>query len=128
MKNISSYAPIVLRLGLTAVIIWFGTSQLMNPAQWIGIVPGWATGLSGMSAGTIVHINGWFEIIAGLMLGIGVWTRWVALILALHLFVIASGFGFNAIGVRDFGLTASMLALAMFGNDAFCYHYNREQE
>ena len=127
MKNISSYAPIVLRLGLTAVVLWFGTSQLINPNMWTGIVPQWATALSGMSAATIVHLNGWFEVITGLLLGVGIYTRWVALILAVHLLVIASGFGFNPIGVRDLGLTASMLALAMLGNDAYCYHYKKEE-
>jgi uncharacterized membrane protein YphA (DoxX/SURF4 family) len=125
MKNISSYAPAVLRLGLTFVVVWFGVSQLSNPNMWLGIVPHWATALSGMSAAAVVHANGWFEIITGLALGIGLWTRWVALLLSIHLYVIASGFGFSSVGVRDIGLGTSLLALAMFGNDALCYHYEQ---
>ncbi len=112
-----SYAPIVLRLALAAVFAWFGTSQWLNPSMWVGIVPSWATGLSGMSASTIVHLNGTFEIIAALLLAVGVWVRWVALLLALHLFVIAANFGFTSIGIRDFGLSFSTLAVSLFGGD-----------
>lgn len=123
LKQLPSYAPVVLRLGLTAVVAWFGASQLSHPSMWMGIVPQWAVSLSHLSTLTIVHINGWFEIVAALLLGIGLLTRWVALVLCLHLFVIALSFGMTAVGVRDFGLSFSLLATAMFGADILSLEY-----
>jgi uncharacterized membrane protein YphA (DoxX/SURF4 family) len=93
---------------------------MISPNSWVGIVPHWATGISGLSALTVVHINSWFEIITALMLGIGLYTRWVALILSIHLLVIASGFGASATGIRDFGLALSMFALSLFGTHKYC--------
>lgn len=119
-KDLSAYAPVVLRLGLAAVYVWFGVSQLMDPAAWGGLVPGWATSLSGMDAPTFVRVNGVFEVVAATLLVLGVYVRVVAALLAGHLFVIAQSLGFNDIGVRDFGLACSTLALAMFGDHAFC--------
>lgn len=121
MDKLSLFAPVILRLGLTAVVAWFGISQFMSPDQWVGVVPGWAKSLSGLDAATIIYINAWFEVIAALMLGIGIFTRWVALILSIHLLVIASGFGASATGVRDFGLTMSLFALSLFGTHKYCF-------
>ncbi len=121
MMNHKKYAPVVLRLGMCAVVAWFGASQLSNPNMWFGVVPAWALEFSHLSAQTIIRLNGWFEIIAALALGVGVFTRWVALALSAHLFVIALGFGLSAVGVRDFGLTFGLLAVAMFGADCLCF-------
>jgi len=123
-----TYAPIVLRLGLTAVFTWFGVSQLVNTAQWVGLVPTWATGIFSLSAVDIVHINGVFELICALMLGTGFYVRWAAALLALHLFVITSHLGITSIGVRDFGLSFATLALALFGEDTLCAQYEGPAE
>ncbi len=125
-KQLTLYSPVVLRLGLVAVVIWFGVSQLMNSAQWVGVVPVWAKSLSGMSALSIIRFNGCFEILTGALLAIGLWTRWVALALAVHLFIIATGFGISPIGVRDFGLSVSLLAVAMFGSDVCSFEHVHE--
>lgn len=119
-RKISRYAPVVLRLGLAAVYVWFGVSQLVNSNAWTGLVAGWATGLSGMSALTIVHMNGWFEIVAGTLLAVGMYVRIVAGLLFLHLLVIVSHLGATAIGVRDFGLSMATLAIALQGDDWLC--------
>ncbi len=121
MKKLSHYAPRILRLGMTAVVAWFSVSQFTNPSMWTGVVPAWATNLSGMNALALVHINAWFEIIAAILLGAGIYTRWVALILSVHVLVIASGFGISANGVRDFGLAVSLFALSLFGSDKCCF-------
>jgi hypothetical protein len=47
----------------------------------------------------------------------GIWTRWAALLLALHLAVITFDIGLSAIGVRDFGLTVATLALVFLVED-----------
>ncbi len=76
--------------------------------------------MSHMDASTIIHLNGFLEIAASLLLILGLYVRWVALALALHLFVIAGSLGLNPLGVRDFGLSFATLALACFGADRFC--------
>ena len=116
-QKLSSYAPIVLRLTLTAVFAWFGFSQLTDPASWTRIVPDWATSLSGMDAAMIVKMNGTFEVIASFLLALGVAVRYVSVLLFLHLIVIAYTFGNSPTGIRDFGLSFATLALALFGQD-----------
>ena len=111
-------APVILRLGLTFVFIWFGTNQLMNAESWTGFVPEWGT--FGLDPQTVVYLNGAFEVIGALMLGFGIFVRWVATLLALHLFVIASSLGLTPVGVRDFGLSFAILAVAFFGPDKYC--------
>jgi uncharacterized membrane protein YphA (DoxX/SURF4 family) len=119
MKGLSRYAPLVLRLGLAAVFVWFGISQLTNSSLWIGMVPEWATSLLHIPANTIVYLNGWFEIVAGLLLALGLFVRLLGVVLAGHLFVITYELGMNPVGVRDFGLACSTFALALFGADDF---------
>ncbi len=114
------YAPIVLRLGLTAVFTWFGVSQLVNGAAWVNLVPSWATAVAGLTALDIVHANGVLEVVCALLLGTGIYVRWVAGLLAIHLFVITSHLGLTAVGVRDFGLSFATLATALFGDDIYC--------
>src|SRR6185436_17838696 len=74
-QKMSALAPVVLRLAMTAVFIWFGVSQLINTSAWVSLVPGWATGILGLTAADVVHMNGVFEIIAGCMLGLGIYVR-----------------------------------------------------
>lgn len=112
IQRASVYSPLVLRCGLAVVIIWFGAQQLLNAEAWTIWLPEW-TALSGIAPTTIVSLNGGFEVIAGLMLLIGVWTRLVAFVLFLHLLVIIFDIGINPTGVRDFGLAIALLAVAL---------------
>lgn len=109
------YAPVVLRLGLVCVYAWFGYMQLADIAAWELWVPAWASGL--MPAHTVVLINGTFELLAAALLLAGYYTRAVALVLAVHLLLIAFDIGLSAIGVRDFGLAMATLALGLGAPD-----------
>lgn len=120
LKNPSCYAPVVLRLGLAFVYIWFGVSQIINAPAWTGLVPVWATDIFEMNATKIVHLNGYLELLLGSLLAVGIYVRWVAAFLFLHLAIITSHLGFTAIGVRDFGLSFATLALSLFGDDMHC--------
>lgn len=119
MNGLSRYAPLLLRLSLAGVYIWFGVSQLTSPNIWMSMVPDWATGMSGMTAATIINLNGWFEIVAGVLLVLGLFVRLLGVVLGGHLLLIARELGINAVGVRDFGLAGATLALALFGADDF---------
>ena len=112
----ASFAPVVLRAALVVLFLWFGLSQLTNPSGWVSWIPAWALTL-GIPDTTIVLLNGAFETILGAALLAGYFTRIAALLLSLHLFFIAYEIGYNDIGVRDFALALSTLALAMMEPD-----------
>ena len=117
MKNPNS-AFLILRLGFALVFVWFASSQLQNPEAWTGFLPAFIDKLP-ISAVAFVKINALYEIISAALLILGVWVRPVALFLAVHLFGIAFTVGFEATGVRDFGLAIGALALAIGGAGSF---------
>lgn len=119
MHKMKLYAPTVLRIGIALVFIWFGTQEVTNPNSWTIFIPAFLTNLSGLTALTVVKLNGWFEIIAGFLLLVGYQTRIVALLLALHIADIAYIVGYNPIGIRDFGLTVASLSIFMQGMSPF---------
>lgn len=109
------YAPLTIRIGLTFVLFWFGVQQISNPGMWIGFVPNAVVELSTLSAQTIVLINGSLELVFGMLLLLGVYTRVVAGLLALHLASIAIVLGNTPSGVRDWGLATACLSLVFSG-------------
>lgn len=111
-----SYAPVVVRLAISAVVMWFGVSQLTNPSMWINVVPSWVTGM-GISANTVILLNGIFEVVTSILLAIGLFVRPIAALLGFHLLVITHSFGPSATGVRDFGLSFAAFAVALAGED-----------
>ena len=117
MKNSKSLAPTVLRVGISAVFIWFGVSQLLNQGAWVSFIPPWLVSVSGISTVKLVIINGFFETVAGALLALGILVRPVAILLFLHLVGIVFEVGLSAIGVRDIGLAVATLSIALYGND-----------
>jgi uncharacterized membrane protein YphA (DoxX/SURF4 family) len=123
MKNYHATSSLILRLGMAAVVAWFGTAQITNPAAWVSLVPNWAMSISPLSRAWIIYLNGGFEIIAALFLALGIFSRWAALLLSLHLLVIASAFGSSPTGVRDFGLAVALFVIFLSGKDSYCLDY-----
>jgi uncharacterized membrane protein YphA (DoxX/SURF4 family) len=113
------YAPAFLRIGISLVFLWFGTQQLTNVQAWVGLIPRSILDISHLTAVTLVHFNGAFEIVFGLALLCGFFTRITALILALHMLSIMSAVGYNAIGVRDFGLFMATFSIFLYGMDNY---------
>jgi uncharacterized membrane protein YphA (DoxX/SURF4 family) len=60
----------------------------------------------------IVLLNGIFEVVMGTLLAMGLWVRITAFLLAAHLALVTLDIGLTAIGMRDFSLTLSTLALS----------------
>lgn len=118
-ERMKSYAPVVLRIGLALVFLWFGSQQLLHMAMWIGLIPKSLVSMTGFTASTFVHFNGSFEIVFGLCLLFGFFTRTVALLLALHMLDITYVVGYGATGTRDFGLSIAAIALFLFGMSKF---------
>lgn len=117
MQKLKLYAPSVLRYSMSLVMLWFGTQQFINTADWIGYVPDSVIAMSHLSVTTLVHINGAAEIILGTLLLFGIWTRWAALLLTLHLLDIMYVVGYGEIAVRDFGLAMATFTIFMNGPD-----------
>ena len=115
MTRSHSFGITLLRLTLAFVFLWFGFSQISDAAMWTSFVPDWATSFA--SAGTLVLLNGLVEIVAGAALAFGILSRWVGLLLGIHLFIIATSLGLTAIGVRDIGLALATLSLFFLAKD-----------
>ena len=121
-EKMQKAAPVVLRIGLALVFLWFGFAQLLHTSMWLGLIPKWVTGMSGLQAVTLVHFNGAFEIVFGICLLFGFFTRVVTLLFALHMIHIAltlvAASGLTAISVRDLGLSFAAVTLFLLGPGA----------
>lgn len=116
-KNLTKYAAPVLRIGMSLIFFWFAINQFLDPEVWEGFIPSQLTDILNISARNFVLANATFEIIfAGLLL-LGIYVRFAALLLALHLGGIVFSLGYNAIAIRDLGLMFSTFAIFLHGPD-----------
>lgn len=114
------YAPTVLRYSMAAVMLWFSIQQFIDVQTWTAYIPDAIVKLTGISAVTLVYFNATFELVFGLLLTFGIYTRIAAFLLAFHLFDIMLVVGYGEIGVRDFGLAFATLVVFMNGPDSLC--------
>lgn len=109
----------VLRVSLSILFLWFGFSQFIDQAAWIGWVPAWALTITGLEAEMVVLLNGGLEIALGILLALGLYTRPAAVILGLHLAIITFEIGLNSIGMRDFAIMLATFALVLLPPDPY---------
>lgn len=107
----ASRAFIVLRFSLALFFLWFAFQQLTDSAAWVGYLPVW-TGYLPIPGEMLVMLHGWAELVLAILLALGIFTRMVAILLALHLFTIAWTVG-GPVGMRDGTLGMSLVALAI---------------
>ncbi len=107
-------SQIVLRVGIGLVIIWFGLQQVTNPSGWTAYLPSFVKSLP-LSEISFVYLNGYFEIIFGVLMIAGFYLRIVALLLAIHMAGIVFSVGYNEIGVRDFGIFIALVSIFLYG-------------
>jgi len=115
-----TYSLALPRIGLSGVFLWFGYQQLINSQEWVGFIPQIVMKYSPISAITIIHFNGAFEVVFATALFFGICTRLSALLLGLHLAHISATLGFNSISVRDFGIVMGNLFVVLYGPDELC--------
>jgi uncharacterized membrane protein YphA (DoxX/SURF4 family) len=108
--NLSAYSPLALRLGLAAVFGWFGVDKFLNVSAWYGWIPSW---LAFVPQDPFLYVLGALEVIAAILLVGGRYVRLASLACAALLIGVVVNFGINEITVRDIGLAAMALALAM---------------
>ncbi|MEK6792490.1 MAG: DoxX family protein [Nanoarchaeota archaeon] len=125
--NSRELGNIILRVSLALVFIYFGFQQVRDPSSWSTFVPDFLK-VSGISGNNVVLLNGVLELVLGTFLIIGLYVRFSALILAIHLFGIAFSIGFTPLGVRDFGLAFATLALYFYGYDKYTLDYRFEKK
>lgn len=118
LAKLAVYAPAVVRIGVSLVFLWFGSSQLGDVQAWMAWLPAWTASLP-IGGETLVRLNGSFEVLFGILLLFGFYVRPVALLLALHMFQIAFMVGWGEIGVRDFGLAMATASVFLRGADSF---------
>ena len=109
---------VLTRISLALVFLSFGYVQLQSPAGWVSYLPGILQRLP-IDGQFFIFLNGTMEILLGLFLLLGIYIRPAAFVLGIHLFAIAATIGFNAVGIRDFGLSLATLGVAFAGNDSF---------
>jgi uncharacterized membrane protein YphA (DoxX/SURF4 family) len=99
---------------------------LIDPQGWTVFVPEFLQD-SFIPSVTIILLNGWMEVIGAALLIAGFWMRPVALVLGIHMLLIAIETG-GAIGVRDFGLTVACIALALSLPDRWTLDHKLEAQ
>lgn len=146
----AKYAPFILRIGLGVVFFWFGLDKLLRPWYWEGWMPSWMGSILPVSLTSFLYIQGIVELMIGVLLIMGLFTRVASLIASLILGGIISTFVFNAnvIGhftkfhidgdiffliltetlFRDLGLLAGAIALILLGGGAFSLDKRRGRE
>ncbi len=105
----------ILTIGLVAVFAWFGIDKFITPAAWLGWMPAWMDGLAGMPVETWLKVVGALEILFAILLLIPIRNirRTGAVLIALQLLSILPIAGFNDVGLRDFAMMMSAIALAV---------------
>lgn len=105
----------LITIGLAAVFAWFGIDKFANPAVWIGWLPRWMDSLLGVSAGTWLQVIGASELLFAIMIvsPIRNLRRAGALLMASQIACILPIAGLNDVGLRDFAMMMSAIALAI---------------
>ena len=114
------HSAILLRYAVALLFLWFGLNQLFNASAWVAWLPSWVEQLP-IEPLSFILFNGFLETLFGLCLALGLFTRFSALVLSLHLFGIAFSLGYNDIAVRDFTLALATMAVAFHGSDKCSY-------
>ncbi len=85
--------------------------------MWTSFLPDWIS-MFGLSQITFVYLNGFMEVILGLLLLLGFFVRISSLILAIHMLGIIFSLGYDTIAVRDFGIFVALVSIFINGADS----------
>ena len=107
----------ILRVGMAITFLWIGILIFREPIFWSGFLPAFVVKMfdNVMPIMTLVAI---FDLLIGLFLLFDWFTFWIALLGFSHLLGILLLTGIDDTTVRDIGLAAASLALAVEGAPA----------
>jgi uncharacterized membrane protein YphA (DoxX/SURF4 family) len=120
MDDYKHYAPVVLRIGIALLLLWFGLMNIFKPGMLVGYLPTWFESVSPLAPLTFMVINGVFETLLAVLLFIGYFTRIAAFLAALHILGIGISLGYSDIAIRDIGLAIAAFAIFVHGPDEKC--------
>ncbi len=106
---------LLLRLGLGIVFIWFGIDKFFRPELWTGWIPQFLLELLFFDVNVFLYITGVFEVAAGALIAVGLFTRITAGICAAFLFLIVLTSIGGEVLVRDIGLMFLALGIMILG-------------
>lgn len=119
LEKLKKYSKPLLRISLSLLFLYFAFQQFSSPDNWTSFIPSFVLTF-GITAKTLVLANAFLELSLGILMLVGLYTRFASLILALHLFGIAFSIGLNPLGIRDAGLAIATLTVFMNGPDYLC--------
>lgn len=109
MLNYRAIAGLLLRVSLGGLFLYFGLQALLEPNVALSYIPSYVDFLA---TNTFITIWGVIEIIIGLMLVLGVFTKWAAFAAAALLVPIIISLGLNEVAYRDIVILFAALRLA----------------
>ena len=103
----------ILRIAMAITFLWIGVLILQQPEAWGGYIQPWAADLLPVSLKLAMITAGIMDILVAIFLLLNIWVWHAAVLGSLHLIMILTVSGINAITVRDIGLLGATLALAL---------------
>lgn len=125
LNQLKSYAPQLTRYAIALVFLLLGIDQILHPALWQAYFPD--TIPFGITVAKAIFFNGLFDIVIGLLLLLGLFTRIAAALAALHIVGVIFTLGYNDITVRDLGILVAALAVFLHGADRWCLYPNEKE-
>lgn len=118
MRKFAKKYPLMMRLFLGFVLLWFGISEIFNPKYFSGYVPEFVLKFSPLDLYTLVQIHGAVLALLSLALFFRLYIQITSMIILFVLFSIILGLivtsGFNEIAVRDIGLFGLALSIWLY--------------
>ncbi len=103
----------ILRVGVAITFLWIGVLIFREPEGWGGYLLPWAADLLPIPIKEVMIGTALLDTAIGFFLLIDVFTWFAAILGTTHLAIVLTTVGINAITVRDIGLLAATLALAV---------------
>ncbi len=109
---------LIMRLSLAFVFVYFGISEIFNPAYFSGYVPSFIASLPFFNSNLFIQTHGIILIFLSLSLIFKFYIKFTGILMMLMLTQIIGGLlltsGFNEIAVRDIGLFGLALSIWLY--------------
>ena len=110
MKSASFH---ILRVGMAITFLWIGILIFREPESWGLYLQPWAANLLPTSLESAMIGTAIFDIVVGFLFLVDIATWIAALFGSIHLIIVLTVVGINAITVRDIGLLTGTFALLL---------------
>ncbi len=109
---------LVMRLSLAFVFVYFGISEIFNPAYFSGYIPSFISHLSIYEPDLFIRVHGSVLVFLSLCLIFKFYLKFTGILVILMLIQIIGGLllisGFNEIVVRDIGLLGLAISIWLY--------------